>query len=455
MSNPGTKKFTADHDIEQKWKKVFNELNSELSRTSSSLQTRPVIFREGVPLNKMDEECCSPPSFCQRYEVMFTQDVVDIVFKLISCDRSRPILCIPYHACREWTAYPHYRKQVKDAAEGGVILRTNVWNGLRPIPLDDDQIMMAHFLGERIELPLTNRELSYDEACIVSGVKTSRLLTTEACATPNVDLDVMACPCLDLDKAGGVDGVNTYLGLIFQSAQTYGKDCVVISLDRNLCNRPDLLVECKKHFIQKLHDRAFKAIIIVLPKCLETDQQYRSLMIMPSEENNKSMHPPPPPPPPHPPMHTYNHTPAPSCLPPRPPHIPPAPSTIPIQSHGFPRIVLDVRSKSALADLEDRLDEWEFGGGSNRTFPLVTSTMIEECDDSHTLLPPIDIPDKRGQALSPHDRQVSIKLVRNMAKTLMATLATRRINRGLSYMNAVAVLDTPLARLHLEVRLVC
>ena len=112
-----------------------------------------------------------------------------------------------------------------------------------------------------------------------------------------------------------------------------------------------------------------------------------------------------------------------------------------------PRIVFEVRTHDASADLDDRLDEWQFCGGAQRTFPLVGGG-----GGSHDAA---DDADHGRNPASPEDRQVSIRLVRHLARALLATLATRTVPHAPgAYVWASIDVDTPVGRVFLEVRAV-
>lgn len=118
------------------------------------------------------------------------------------------------------------------------------------------------------------------------------------------------------------------------------------------------------------------------------------------------------------------------------------------------RIAFVVRAEHADTDLEDRMDEWEFEGGLGRAFPhdgraaggsLSVHREGEEEDDI-----PMDVPEHR-RPLSAKDRRMTLRLLRQQAHLLLATLVARRIPSHADSIRASAVLDTPLARLYIDV----
>lgn len=511
--------------VDRLWLDVLWELDRE-RQLGQAPPGKAVIYREGVPLARVadDDDNTDPASRAtRRPRVVITDDAVEVALAMARLSPAsssssssayassdddgrrapplRPMLAVSAHEARRWASEERTTRR-SASAEGGVLLRTNAWNGLRPVALDPQRQTLAELLGEGAldDLPITNRELAEDEACVVTGVAARRTLTGEPCAlSSRADLDVVAYPRPALQRRGGTvspaaAAVEAHLGLVFQTAQMFGKDAVVVCVDLETARDPQGCAHAREVGARALREGAFRDVVFVVPPAEAPAIAVDALagsdaapLIPPEEEETQkgereaafasdvaadddtifalaSCEPPPllftPPPP------------APPTVPPPPPiFFPPPPreqredvaaqtedddvarggeegrrSGAPAEAR--PRIVFEVRTSDASADLDDRLDEWQFCGGAQKTFPL-SGGGGNDSGNGNGRCP------QTRKPLSPEDRQVSIRLVRHLARALLATLATRAVPHAPgAYAWASIDVDAPVARVFLEVRAV-
>lgn len=471
----------ATASIETGWREALRELDHEMAM-GKAVQARAVMYRDGMPLTRISEDDYPVPApKGPRERVVTSGDAVEVMCEMSREEGLRPLLCFSLDAARKWAAHPQIRKQTRTDAEGGVLFRTNAWNGLRPVRVNEDQLMMARLLGEPVDLPMSNRDLAEDEACVVPGVKVIRTLKGELCAVSKTDFEVLAYPNI------GRGGVSQHLGLVFQTAQMYGKDAIVLCIDRNILSNQDAYRAYKEEVANAVRNRSFRAIVAVVPpgqqnllsahektrqqvqpqvqdqtqaqpQQVQTQTQpdeledfFAAMQGGPGRLSEPRRHTLPEPP------RSDHHCTGPSSPHPSPYHSPhPSHPPSPLAhccppSKVLPKIILEVRTGSAAADLDDRLDDWEFGGGALRTFPALPSSAVLGNGDN---TPPVDCPSQRGKgsAVAPKDRQVSVRLVRQLSRMLLATLATRRIAQNIGYISSSMTVDAPMSQFYLEVR---
>lgn len=544
--------------VDRLWLDVLWELDRERG-LGQAPPGRAVLYREGMPLARMadddDDRDGTMPRETRRPRVVVTDDAVEVALAVArlsvglstssnnnDSDEGKqrplhPMLAVSAHAARRWAATDRAHACTKRAAsaEGGVLLRTNAWNGLRPVALDPQRQTLAELLGEGAldDLPITNRELADDEACVVTGVAARRTLQGEPCAlSSRADLDVVAYPrpsaaAVAGRKGGIVAAVDAHLGLVFQTAQMFGKDAVVVCIDLEMARDPQACVRAGEVGARALRDGAFRDVVFVVPPAdapaiavdalgarrpsiddananvasqvppsssllsygggspgaggtnpdvaLFTEGALKSGADMDDLFAFASCEPPPsaeeekapqaffsPPLSPRGEEQTVQTFDIDGVLcrgPPGGANVAPPPGARgggggggreSRNEHGHgprPRIVFEVHTQDASADLDDRLDEWQFCGGAQKTFPLLGSSggSDDTCSSRQ----------QQRKPTSPEERQVSIRLVRHLARALLATLATRAVpHTPGAYAWASIDVDAPVARVILEVRAV-